>query len=68
MKINDFIGHYIAQKILQAGHGNELDDKILQDYYKNNIIQMICSGIRKPTTNGVVEVVQMEIKNSLLAE
>ena len=29
---------------------------------------MINSGVRNPTTNGVVEVVHKDIKNSLLAE
>ena len=68
MKINDFIGHYGAPKILQADHGKEFDNKLLQDYCKNNNIQMIYSGVRHPTTNGVVEAVHKDIKNSLLAE
>ncbi len=68
MKINDFIGHYGTPKILQADHGKEFNNKILQDYCKNNNIQMIYSGVRHPTTNGVVEAVHKDIKNSLLAE
>ena len=68
LKINDFIGHYGTPKILQTDHGKEFDNKILKDYCKNNNIELIQSGVRHPTTNGVVEVVHKDIKNSLLAE
>ena len=68
VKINDFIGHYGTPKILQTGHGKEFDNKLLKDYCNNNNIQLINSGVRHPTTNGVVEVVHKDIKNSLLAE
>ena len=46
----------------------EFDNNLLEDYCKNNNIQLITSGVRHPTTNGVVEVVHKDIKNSLLAE
>ena len=68
VKINDFIGHYGTPKILQTDHGKEFDNKLLKDYCNNNNIQLINSGVRHPTTNGVVEVVHKDIKNSLLAE
>ena len=40
-------------------------------FYKNIVkknIDLIFSGVRYPTTNGVVEAVHKDIKNSLLAE
>ena len=67
-KINEFICHYGIPKILQTDHGKEFDNNLLKDYCKNNNIQLITSGVRHPTTNGVVEVVHKDIKNSLLAE
>ena len=67
-KINDFICHYGTPKILQADHGKEFDNNLLKDYCKYNNIQLIISGVRHPTTNGVVEAVHKDIKNSLLAE
>ena len=64
IKINDFINHYEIPKILQAEHGKEFDNKFLKEYCKTNNIQLIYSGVRHPTTNGVVEAVHKDIKNS----
>ena len=64
IKINDFINHYGTPKILQADHGKEFDNKFLKEYCKTNNIQLIYSGVRHPTTNGVVEAVHKDNKNS----
>ena len=68
LKINDFNCHYGNPKILQTDNGKEFVNKLLKDYCNSNNIQMINSGVRHPTTNGVVEAVHKDIKNSLLAE
>ena len=67
-QINDYIGHYGTPKILQTDHGKEFDNNLLKDYRKYNNIQLITSGVRHPTTNGVVEAVHKDIKNLLLFE
>ena len=43
------------------------DNKLLKDFCKTNNIQLIYSGIRHPTTKEIVEAVNKDIKNSLLA-
>ena len=67
-KINDFICHYGNPGILQCDHGKEFDNTILKEYCKDKNINLIYSGVRHPTTNGVVEAVHKDIVNSLKAE
>ena len=62
-KIDDFIDHYGTSKILQTHHWKEFDNNLLKNYCKNNNIELITSGVRHPTTNGVVKVVNKDIKN-----
>ena len=68
VKINDFIGHYGTPKILQTDHGKEFDNNELKEYCKCKNIKLIYSGVRHPTTNGVVEAVHKDIVSSLTAE
>ena len=67
-KINDFICHYGQPGILQCYHGKEFDNKSLKEYCQDKDINLIYSGVRHPTTNGVVEAVHKDIVNSLKAE
>ena len=67
-KINDFICHYGQPGILQCDHGKEFDNKSLKEYCQDKDINLIYSGVRHPTTNGVVEAVHKDIVNSLKAE
>ena len=67
-KINDFICLNGEPKILQCDHGKEFDNSNLKNYCKEKNIDLIFSGVRHPTTNGVVEVVHKDIISSILSE
>lgn len=68
VNINYFINHYWSPNILQCDHGKEFDNKLLKDFCRDKNINLIFSGVRHPTTNGVVEAVHKDIVNSLKAE
>ena len=66
--INNFISLYGEPGILQCDHGKEFDNNELKEYCKCKNIKLIYSGVRHPTTNGVVEAVHKDIVSSLTAE
>ena len=66
--INIVINQYGKPHILQCDHGKEFDNKSLKDYCHEKNIKLIYSGVRYPTTNGIVEAVHKDIVNSLKAE
>ena len=65
--INEFISLYGEPNILQCDNGKEFNNKILTEYCENKNIKLLHSGVRHPTTNGVVEAVHKDIVNSLTA-
>ena len=66
--INNFISIYGVPNILQCDNDLEYINHFLKDYCNNKNINLIYSGIKHPTTNGVIEIVHQDIVNSLLAQ
>ena len=66
--INNFISIYGVPNILQSDNGLEYKHHFLKDYCNNKNINLIYSGIKHLTINGVEEIVHQDIVNSLLAQ
>ena len=66
--INNFISRNGEPSILQCDQGKKFENNLLKIYCKDRNINLLCSGVRHPMTNGMVEVVHKEIISSLLAE
>lgn len=66
--LNKFISIYESPDSIQSDNGLEFSNKLLYNYYKKKIINVIHSSVRHPCTNGGVKRIHRAVCKSMYAE
>lgn len=66
--IKEFCINIGFPKIQQTDNGAEYCNEIIDTFYSENTIKHITSSLRYPQTNGVIEIVQREIRRKVMMD